>query len=569
LQPVFLRLLSLVAACLPLGSLAAQTPPNLLIVVADDLGRESVGCYGGANAVATPTIDTLAANGVRFDRAYATPVCAPTRAALQTGRYGFRTGIWTGIGAQSPGLSLDETTLPEALAVTPYARALIGKWNLGMQLGDQTPNLAGWPHFAGALDAFVSDYYSWPRVEDGVASTSTTYVTTAQVDDALAWIGQQTQPWTLMLCFNAPHAPFQEPPLGLHTQDLTGLDPATDPRPFYRAMVEAMDSELGRLLAGLGAAQADTNIVLLSDNGMAREVLDPGIDPNRAKGSLYEEGICVPMIIAGPAVTNPGRTCSELVSVVDLFPTALELCGTSVAAAVPTGTVIDGVSLLPLLQGVAGPVRPWVYTGVVGTGLGDGESMQTTDFKLLRFLGGGTWQHEELYDLRTDPLETTDLLTQTTTPIEMTRVQLQLDLDQLVQRGYTLREGNGCPGSLGIPDQETPFPPTIGEVFPIVPVGGAAAPAVCFTVFGWSNLFAGALPLPLDLDSYGLPGCALAISPDLILSFGPVETPIFLPLPADPVFLWVQFHLQTLVVDPSANAAGLVVSYPLFCTVGH
>src|SRR5207244_1770632 len=110
--------------------------------------------------------------------------------------------------------------------------------------GSLTPNLFGWPHFAGVIDSGILDYYQWPKVVDGAISTTNRYATIDQVDDALAWIQGRTGPWLLVLSFFAPHTPFHSPPPDLHTQNLSGLDPVTNPVPFHRAMVEAMDHEI-------------------------------------------------------------------------------------------------------------------------------------------------------------------------------------------------------------------------------------------------------------------------------------------------------------------------------------
>lgn len=562
----------LAAGCLLLGTSSAQTQPNLLILVGDDLSPELVGCYGGTNPVPTPNLDQIANQGVRFTRAYADPICSPTRASLLTGRHGFRTGIDTTIFANMSGLPLAETTLPEALATTGYAAAAIGKWHVGGNQGPLSPNLHGWPHFAGFLDGGIPNYWSWPKVVDGVATTCTNYATTDQVDDALAWIGTQTQPWVLMLNFAAPHAPYHAPPAALHTQDLSGLTPATAPRAYYRAMVESMDTEIGRLLAGIALQLPNTNIVFVGDNGTAREVADPAHNPSHAKGSVYEGGCRVPLIISGPCVTQPARAYDDVVNVLDLFPTMLELCGTSAAATVPPGTVLDGVSLTPALRFVPGPVRPFAYVEEWGTGFGDGIAAIGPQYKLLRFSGGGTYQHEELYDLLADPDEQTDLLRQPGTPaITAAHSQLQQSLDQLRLRGYALRIGTGCQASNGIADLMTyrTSPPQLGGFYPVTPYGGSTNGSPCITVFGWSDTVYNGHVLPLELSAFGMPGCNLLTSIDAMLFVGGVGQTFSLGIPNQPAFLWGQFHLQSFVVEPGVNATGVVVSNALRCTIGQ
>src|ERR1043166_3773662 len=196
---------SLLAVSCCVVTVPAQTRPNILVIVADDLGVDKLACYGAANAVPTPAIDLLAANGMRFTRAHADPACSPTRGAMLTGRYSFRTGVPGTLPFGAPGIDTNEILLPVPLAAAGYTSALIGKWHLGTRYGPWTPTLLGWPHFAGGLDAGLVDYYQWPKVVDGTVTTCSHYATVDQVDDALAWIGGQVGPWVLVLSMFAPH----------------------------------------------------------------------------------------------------------------------------------------------------------------------------------------------------------------------------------------------------------------------------------------------------------------------------------------------------------------------------
>ncbi|MBL8755102.1 MAG: sulfatase-like hydrolase/transferase, partial [Planctomycetes bacterium] len=282
-----------------LATAAIAQTQNVMLVVADDVGVDSVACYGlGSNPPPTPTIDGLAAAGVRFTNAQACPLCSPTRASLLTGRHGFRTGIGRALANNDAGLAATETLLPEVLAPAGIHTALIGKWHLGDDLGAATPTAEGFGLFTGALQGALNNYFNWPKVENGTTSLSTTYATTDCVDEALAFVGSTSQPWFLMLAFHAGHTPLHAPPAGLHTQNLTGLDPQTTPVPFYKAMVEAMDTELGRLLATMPpAVRANTNIVFLGDNGTASQVVQAPFDPQRSKGTVYQGGVKVPLIV--------------------------------------------------------------------------------------------------------------------------------------------------------------------------------------------------------------------------------------------------------------------------------
>ncbi|QDU66103.1 sulfatase-like hydrolase/transferase [Engelhardtia mirabilis] len=435
--------------------LAATAPAqNVLLVIADDLGTDKVGLYDPQSPPPpTPTLDALAAQGVQFQNAWSCPVCSPTRATLLTGRYPFRTGVGTAIPFGPP-LPPDELTIASILDLAAaqggaqVATAAIGKWHLAdIAGGSVDPLRRGFDHWAGSnLGALAGpfDYEFWPQTVDTQTDLSTTYATTAAVDAAGAWIAQQTSPWFCYLAFNAPHTPFHAPPAELHGQVLPDVDPESDPVPFYDAMVEAMDTELGRLLAQMDpAALAATTIIVVGDNGTTGDVVLPPYDPERSKGSLYQNGIRVPLIVSGAQVAAPGRQVSALVDVSDLFATVLELLGADWVAALPDERLIDSVSMLPyVVQPVALPQREWVLSqsilnlpgggggGPLGGGLGtagvgpattslasggliagaaleSGIAIRNTGFKLIRRDDGG----EELYNLLLDPTENVDLLT--------------------------------------------------------------------------------------------------------------------------------------------------------------
>jgi arylsulfatase A-like enzyme len=359
------------------ASWLAQAPPsergNVLILVADDLGLDQLSLYGWADAPPTPNLVALAADGVLFLEAWGHPVCSPARAALQTGRHGFRTGIGAVIPTHDggPALPLAEVTLPEMLDLGTggaYAHAAIGKWHLGSSQvgGDLAPNLAGYGHFAGSLEGQVERYDHWRRVVDGVGATSSRYATSVCVDDALAWIHAQSRPWLCVVSFQAPHAPYHRPPPSLHTQVLPpGVPPDTcgapgvDPRPFHRAAIQALDTEIGRLLGSLPRGERErTTVFFLADNGTDACVARAPTT-NRAKATLYESGLRVPFVASGYGVSGRG-TSRALVCELDLFATVAELAGVDLAATLP-GLVIDSRSLVPCLADPARRARDWLY----------------------------------------------------------------------------------------------------------------------------------------------------------------------------------------------------------------
>jgi Sulfatase len=191
-------------------------PPNIVFVLADDMGVDASPCYPAFGTVKPkmPNVEKLCNEGVVFDNMTASPVCSPSRAAALTGKYGFRTRV----GNVDDALSNDETTALDVVATapTPYANAAIGKWHLGGTQPDPTqPELLGAQYYDGFLRGAVPNFSSWPRVTQGQTNTSSIYTTTALTDSAIAWAGKQTKPWLLWLAFNAPHTPFHLPPANL------------------------------------------------------------------------------------------------------------------------------------------------------------------------------------------------------------------------------------------------------------------------------------------------------------------------------------------------------------------
>jgi len=346
-------------------------PTNVLLIVADDFGVDMFSPYGVHPSPApAPNLEALAAEGMLFEYFYSLPSCSPTRAAVLTGRMPFRCGIGKPIDQWLPehALPLDERTLPEVLkdgSAASIATSAVGKWHLGSEAegGASHPNLQGFEWFAGTLGnlMFGSTYFGHQKVTNGVTSASRTYVTTEQVDDALARIEAMPEPWLLYLGLNAPHTPLHAPPASLHTQQLSGL-PADTPNAHYRAMVEAMDTEIGRLLAGMPeAVRANTTIVFLGDNGTPGNVMVAPSMPGNSKGSVYEGGVRVPLIVAGKHVDAPGTRCAALVQAVDLFPTVVELMGANLAQGVGDARPIDGISIAPYLANPArAPLREFV-----------------------------------------------------------------------------------------------------------------------------------------------------------------------------------------------------------------
>ncbi len=414
---------------------------NVLLILADDIGVDILEVYGeGDGFPVTPTLDRMANEGVLFRNAWATPKCSPTRATILTGRYGFRTGI-TGLVTSTDleALSPDEIIIPEVLSyrTQTHEPAMIGKWHLGNCLNGQRrgPNIAGFPHYTGSfanlLPSSGQSFFEWDKTVNGQTSRSHTYATTDSVNDAAEWIHQQSsQPWFLYLAFNAPHEPFQIPPHALVSpstlarlpqDDLGNPSPAgticegNDRRFCYLAMVEAMDAEIGRLLASITPeVMARTTVIFVGDNGTPRAVTRAPFTSERAKNTLYEGGVNVPLIVYGAGVENANRESAALVNTTDLFATTLELAtGQAIAEFLPGYIVHDSMSIVPILKDVPDAAqRTYVYTELFHPTRTNvirqfGHAIRNARYKLIRFT---TQQRDEFYDLVTDPFEQNNLL---------------------------------------------------------------------------------------------------------------------------------------------------------------
>lgn len=378
----------------------------MVILVADDFGVDFLSGYGeGASPPCTPSIDALAAGGLLFRNAWANPVCVPTRAATLTGRYGFRTGI--GNVGQGGVLPLSETILPEAL--TGYASSAIGKWHLGGQQGLMHPNNSGFGHYAGSLGGGVPDYFNWMKVVDGQSSMSTTYATTDTTNEALAAVTSMPEPWFAWVSFNAPHSPWHVPPSTLCNAPSCpntwcgALPPNPSNRDMGKAMVEAMDAEIGRFVNVLDLVAPNTIVIFMGDNGTPSQLSEAPFPGNHAKGTLYEGGVNVPLIVRGPGVTQ--GECAALVSCVDLFATIGDLAG------VPAATE-DSVSMVPYFRNPSLSLRSTVYTETFSPNGGTlpftehRRAIRDARYKLIRTIN----QADEFYDLELDPFESNDLL---------------------------------------------------------------------------------------------------------------------------------------------------------------
>lgn len=401
---------------------AATSParaPNIVIVLADDLGRGDLG-YAGSD-IKTPNLDQFVSTGVKLDRFYACPVCSPTRAGLLTGRWPIRHGIMRTVIPpwSNHGLPLEERTLPEALADAGYARrGMFGKWHLGHSKRAFLPPQRGFTHFYGhyngALDHFThlrEDEVDWHRDNETVKETG--YATDLLAREAVRFVEESPadQPFFLYVPFNAPHSPYQAKP-----DDLARYPQRQGNRRTYAAMVDSMDQAIGQVLNAVEKrADADNTFILFfSDNGGHLPVASNG--PLRdGKFSVYEGGIRVAAAVRWPAAgLKGGRVCAEPMGYIDVMPTALRLAKTGTSPAQP---VLDGIDVLDVMRGdKTTPERPWF--SFIAPQAREDAAVNVGPWKLV--LSGTSLLHPasesttkvELFNLIDDPREANDVAAQ-------------------------------------------------------------------------------------------------------------------------------------------------------------
>ncbi|MGC3960035.1 MAG: sulfatase-like hydrolase/transferase [Verrucomicrobiota bacterium] len=407
---------------------------NILLLIADDLGADSLSLFNSTNNPGvtlppTPNLEKLGRQGVVFPNFYARPSCSQFRAALITGKHSFRTGVGYAItGASTPSLRTNEYTLPRAFATNApqYGVASFGKYHLSPTTDLNSPwTTGGWSNYAGFFSPGVSSYTSWTKISNGVSANTTAYSTTDQVNDSISFIQSQgTNRWFVWLAFNAPHTPRHKPPVDLAptyaSLSGTSADISAQPRKYWEAMVEALDTEIGRLLSVVDTN--DTDIIFVGDNGTERDVqqwpyknsvaAETTTGNGHGKFTVFEGGVRTPLFICGPSVANGGRTNNTIVDTVDLYQTIQELGGINVAETLPPGVIIDSKSILPALQGDVVVPQPLLLGEQFNQGAGNGVTLRNEKFKLIHLYNNT----ERFYDLANDPYEYTNLLASALSP---------------------------------------------------------------------------------------------------------------------------------------------------------
>ena len=264
----------------------------------------------------------------------------------------------------------------------------------------------GISYYAGLLNGGVQSYNNWNLTENGVTSSSNEYTTTKFTDLAINWVEQQSEPWFLWLAYNAPHTPFHLPPNELHFQGNLPSDQASidaNPLPYYLAMIEALDTEMGRLINSMPEEEKEnTVIIFIGDNGTPNQVVQE-YSSQRAKGSVYQGGINVPMIISGKDVARINDIEDALISTTDLFATISELSGNI------SPQINDSKSFKEVLKFSNTGIRKYNYS----ENDTDNYTIRNSTHKYIHFTNG----NEALFDLSNDPLESVNLLNAAELPL--------------------------------------------------------------------------------------------------------------------------------------------------------
>lgn len=398
-----------------IGFFSFSQNSNVLLIIGDDLGIDALNGYElGDIDPYTPHLDSLRENGLNFTNAWSSPVCTPTRAGIMSGKYGSKNGVKTAPG----NLDTLHVSIFNALKnINPnFATAAIGKWHVSKPISALHPGLHGVDHYMGILGAGWPAYDDWDKTENGVTANSTEYATIAFTNDAINWIGTQSNPWMLWLAHIAPHTPYHDPPAYMHSQP--SLNSAFKK---YMAMIESLDYEVGRLLDAMTPVEkANTTIIFIGDNGTPENVLQD-YEQDRGKETLYQGGVHVPMFVSGYGVTRMGETEASLVNVIDIYATILELEGNDLP-----GGIYNSLSFKHLLEGSPGETRKYNMSELDTNNVTIthyGHTIRNDVYKLIEN-GDGS---QELYNVFLDTLEENNLLLSTLSPFEDS---IKIDLEQ-------------------------------------------------------------------------------------------------------------------------------------------
>jgi arylsulfatase A-like enzyme len=375
-----------------------KRPPNIVMILSDDQGWGDLSVHGNLN-LNTPNIDSLARDGALFDRFYVCSVCAPTRAAMLTGRYHMRSGVF-GTSTGSERMNTDEVTVADVLKADGYATGAFGKWHNGLQY-PYHPNGRGFDEFYGFCCGHWNNYFDTPLEHNGEAVRSNGFITDDLTDKAMAFMTKnRNRPFLCYVPYNTPHSPFQVPDKfydpavarGLKMFNRDKAKETQDKTVAVMAMCENIDWNVGRILQRVDelGLREDTIVIYFADNGPNSVRWNDGMKGK--KGATDEGGVRVPFLIRWPGHIKPGLKIGQLAAHIDLLPTLADFAGASTARCKP----LDGVSLRPLLEGTA---KDWPDRMIFNLQTSPLRGKSRTMVRTQRYRASAT----ELYDMLEDP----------------------------------------------------------------------------------------------------------------------------------------------------------------------
>ncbi len=390
-------------------ALAQPSRPNILYIMTDDVGYGDIGSYGAPD-IATPVIDQLARDGVRFTDFYANgPTCSPTRAGLITGRYQQRYGIeaplGTGSRGEGQGIDAEGHSLPHLLQDAGYDTALLGKWHLGYE-ASKSPAAHGFDYFFGFKSGYI-DYYTHNDGEGNLdlwendqLKQEEGYMTDLITQHAVRYIDEHKDgPFFLSVQYNAAHWPYQRPGQpSVAPRNAAHVQPAeenTSTRADYVAIMEHADKGIGEVLRALDEAGLAENTLVIFTNDNGGEWLSRNAPLFNRKFSVWEGGIRVPAIMRWPGVIPAGRTLGQVGITMDFTATMLKLAG----ATLPAGYEPEGIDLMPIVTGAAPEMERTLFWRA-----NNANAVRSGDLKLLT-QGGSTF----VFNVREDPGERNDI----------------------------------------------------------------------------------------------------------------------------------------------------------------
>ena len=382
-------------------SAATDSRPNVILIMTDDQGYGDIGSHEN-EIIDTPNLDQLAEDGARFENFFVSPLCAPTRASLLTGRYHIRTGT-VNVSNNLEIMRSEETTVAELFKANGYETALFGKWHNGEHY-PHNPNGQGFDEFIGFCAGHFGNYFD-PVLEHNDGSIETEgFITDVLTDKAMEWIeANQEKPFFCYIPYNAPHTPFQVPDSYFEKYKARGCDVKT--ATLY-GMVENIDDNIGRLLRNIKelGLETDTIILFLTDNGPNTPRYNAGM--KGYKGHVDEGGVRVPLFVCWPGKIQPNIAIHELAAHIDILPTVIDICQIKI----PENLQLDGISLKSGLL----DIEPLPNDRLIFThryrGIEEGSinafngSARNSQYRYVRRRG-----EEQLFDLINDPGQKMDI----------------------------------------------------------------------------------------------------------------------------------------------------------------